>query len=385
MADIYILNQDRIEIGLIDDYESLIWTPRYFEAGDFEIYMKASERILSLLQLDNYVTRPDSDMVGIIERVKLESDPENGDHIIASGRCAKSILDRRIVWSMTTISDTVENGVRRLLTENLIAPTLSYRTVPNFVLGASQGFRETMSAQYTGDNVLEVVVNLCKQNGYGFKVVLNAERNFEFQMYSGTNRSYDQSSNPYIVFSPEFENIVSSEYEHDKTALRNACNVGGEGEGRLRKFYGVGTVSGLERREMFVDAKDISSELDERDDDGDPIYMSNTAYNALLEQRGLENLAENPETTVFEGEVESIRQYVFNRDYFLGDVVTVKSKHGVTKTSRVVGVIQSHDKSGSLIIPAFSYVETPIDEVLSYLLTENNENLTTEDGETIVI
>ena len=377
MADIYVLNQSLTPVDIIDDYESLIWTPRYFEPGDFEIYTKASEKTLSLLRLDNYVARPDSDMVGIIETVRIESNPDTGDHIIAKGRDLSSLLDRRIVWTQTNIDDTVENGVRRLLTENFISPTLSDRKMENFVLGASQGFTETMSAQYTGDNVLEVVSNLCKQNGYGFKVILNDEKNFEFHMYRGTNRSYNQRINPFIVFSPEFENIVSSDYVHDRSTLKNACNVAGEGEGIFRKTYGVGSVSGLNRREMFVDANDISSELEGGS------TLSAEQYDNLLIQRGMENLAENVETVSFEGEVESVRQDVFGRDYFLGDIVTVKNSYGVTEHPRVIEVIQSHDQNGLLTIPAFSYMEINTGE--NYLLTENGEILTTEDGEKIVV
>ena len=351
MIDLYILNRDLNVIDIIDDYESLIWTPRYFEPGDFEIYTKATERTLALLQLDYYVKRPDSDMIGIIETVSIESNPDTGDHIIAKGRDLGSILDRRIVWSLTNIEDTVENGVRRLLTENFISPTLSVRKMENFVLGASQGFTEVMSMQYGGDNILEIVVTLCKQNGYGFRVILNDEKNFEFQMYRGTDRSYNQTSNPFIVFSPEFENIVSSNYAHDKSTLKNACNVWGEGEGFSLKTLGVGSVSGLDRREMFVEAIDITSELE------DGSILGTTEYNNLLIQRGREELANTPETISFEGEVESVRQFVFGRDYFLGDIVTVKNSYGVTEHPRVISVIQSHDENGLLTIPAFSFME----------------------------
>ena len=378
MADIYVLNVARDVIGLVDTCESIIWTPRYFETGDFELYVKADEEVLSLLKVDNYVMKSDSDMIGIIESVHLTSDLENGDHIIATGRCAKSILDRRIVWSKTTITGTVEDGIRKILTENFISPSLENRKIGNFVLGSSNGFTETISTQYTGDNVLDVVVNLCKQYGYGFKVILNDKKNFEFVLYQGVNRSYEQTTNDFVVFSPEFENIVSSEYQHDKSKLKNACNVAGEGEGLNRKTYGVGTVSGLNRREMYVDARDLVSEVDEN------TTLTTDEYNELLIQRGLENLAENPETFVFDGEVESIRQYVFGKDYFLGDIVTVKNSYGVTAHPRVIGVIQSHDDSGEKTIPTFSMMEINTDEG-NYLLTENGEILMTEDGEKIEV
>ena len=212
MADIYILNVDRDVIGIVDNCESIIWTPRYFETGDFELYVRADGNLLSLLQVDNYVMKSDSDMIGIIERVQLQSDIEKGDYIIASGRCAKSILDRRIIWDQTYITGTVENGIRKILNENFISPSLSQRKIENFVLGSSKGFTEKIYTQYTGDNVLDVVVNLCQQCGYGFKVILNDEKNFEFILYRGTDRSYNQTENDFVVFSPEYENIVSSEY-----------------------------------------------------------------------------------------------------------------------------------------------------------------------------
>lgn len=351
MAELYILNQDREVVDIIDDYKSLIWTPRFFECGDFEIYVKASARTLSLLQVDNYVTRSDSEMVGIIEKVRTVTDPDEGDHIVASGRCAKSLIGRRVVWFVTNISDTVENAIRRLLTENLISPKYFYREMPNFVLGPVLGLTETVSAQYTGDNVLDVIVNLCKQNGYGFKVVLNDEKNFEFRLYTAVDRSYSQNENPYIVFSPEFENVISSTYEHDKSTLLNACRVAGEGEGLARKVYDVGATTGLQRREMFVDARDITSELENGS------TLSTTDYNRLLVQRGFEQIRENAEVTLFEGEVESMRQFVFERDFFLGDIVTINNGYGLTKDCRVVGVVQSHDENGETVIPVFSFTE----------------------------
>lgn len=377
MADIYILNVNRDVIGLVDNCESIIWTPRYFETGDFELYVKADEKLLSLLQVDNYVTKSDSDMIGIIEGVRLSSDLENGDHIIVTGRCAKSILDRRIIWNQTTINGTVENGIRKILTENLISPSLSHRKIENFILGPQNGFSEEISTQYTWNNVLDVVVNLCKQFGYGFKVILNDEKNFEFILYRGTDRSYNQIENDFVVFSPEFENIVSSEYQRDKSKLKNACNVAGEGEGLDRKTYGVGIAEGLDRREIFVDARDLTSEVDEN------TILTTDEYNNLLIQRGQETLAEHLETFVFDGEVESIRQYVFGKDYFLGDIVTVKNSYGITAHPRVIGVIQSHDDSGEKTIPTFSLME--INDGGDYLLTENGETLTTEDGEKIVV
>ena len=39
--DLYILNKNFEKIGLIDTYESVIWTTRYYTYGDFELYIPA--------------------------------------------------------------------------------------------------------------------------------------------------------------------------------------------------------------------------------------------------------------------------------------------------------------------------------------------------------
>lgn len=350
--NLYVLNKARDIIAIEDTYESLIWNPQFYEPGEFEIYTRANSRLSEIFALDNYVLREGSDMVGVIERVQIVSDLEDGDHMIISGRDAKSFLARRIIWKQRDISGTIENVMRTLITENAISPTLSYRKIPDLLLGDANGWTEKIDTQYTGDNLLEAVVALCKLYGYGFKVVLNAQKKFVIQFYRGIDRSYSQTTNSFVVFSPEFENITTSDFTHDKSTLKNACNVAGEGEGNARKYYGVGTVSGLERREMFVDARDLSSEVE--DESGNKKTLTTAEYNDLLVSRGREQLAENPETFQFEGEAETTRQYVYGEDFDLGDVVQVKDNYGTESPSRIIGVIDSDDENGRKIIPTFA-------------------------------
>lgn len=351
MMELYILDKDtRQMIGMVDGYESVIWTKRYFEPGDFEIYIRATQRNMELLSLDNFVMRYDDDMVGIIEKVQIIAEQEKGDYIVVSGRCIKSLLGRRIIWKMTNVKGTTEECIRKIVTDNLIVPEIEMRTMPGFVLGKLQGYGDTLEAQYTGDNLLEVITMLCKQYGYGFNVFLNDSLDFVFQLYKGVNHSYSQDINPYVVFSPLFENIVTSTYEHDRSGLKNACNVAGEGEGTERKTYAVGTSAGMERRELFVDARDLSSTVDDK-------TITTVEYNNMLIARGEENLSENAETHVFEGEVETIRQYKYKRDWDIGDIVTIQNQYGVTGNPRIIEVIETMDGSGYAVSPTFEEME----------------------------
>ena len=119
-----------------------------------------------------------------------------------------------------------------------------------------------MDAQYTGDNLYDVIVDICKTPGIGFKITLNEANQFVFKLYNGTDRSYAQTKVPYVVFSPNFDNIINANYVESKAALKNVTLVGGEGEGVRRRYASVGNESGLARRELFTDARDISSYVD---------------------------------------------------------------------------------------------------------------------------
>ena len=64
--DIYVKNTAYELVGLIDTASSVIWTERYADAGDFEIYIKASADIITMLQKGYYLEKQDSDRAMVI-------------------------------------------------------------------------------------------------------------------------------------------------------------------------------------------------------------------------------------------------------------------------------------------------------------------------------
>jgi hypothetical protein len=293
----------------------------------------------------------------IIEKFDIKSDAVDGNEFIISGRSLESILSRRIVWKQTTINGNLQNGIQKLLNENVIDPIptnlKSYRKISNFIFEKSTDSRITsltMEAQYTGDNLYDVIQDICDAYNIGFKVTLNDKNQFVFSLYSGDDRSYQQTDNPYVVFSKEFDNITDSEYYESYESYSNVTLIGGEGEGNKRKYttYSPKQVSELERYELFTDARDISS------DNEDGSTMSTSDYNKLLSQRGKEKLAECQVIKSFEGDFDFNGQYKYGKDFFLGDIVQIENEYGISSQSRVSEVIQSQDDSGKYMIPTLT-------------------------------
>jgi len=322
---LFILNKDFEIEGMLEEYNSVEWVRRYDEPGDFVLSAVATtEEItgtIGLLKEDYYIAREDDEMIVQIEKKNLTTSAEQGNNITVSGRSIEKVLGQRIVWTQTNTkaSETVEDFIRRLIDENAIHPTNPKRKIPKLTLGERMGFLEKLEKQITGDNLLKVVQELCKTYGYGFKITMNDSGLLEFVLYKGVDRSYKQNH-------------------------RNVALIGGEGEGKDRKYQTIGESEGMERYELFVDAKDVSSNNGE---------ITQPEYNKLLVEKGMEKLAESATTENYEGEIETENTYVYKEDYNIGDIVEVENEYKMQASTRVTEIIESDNENGYRAVPTF--------------------------------
>lgn len=358
MNNIYVLDQNFNLQGIVDEYVSIIWRPSYSEVGDFEIYLGATDKAIGLLKENNYVVRSSDisvengvatyEKVMVIKNIQLITDVENGDFLCVTGRELKYLLHQRIVWKQTTLTGTAEDAIRHLVTENAITPTDSRRVIPNLVLGVSAGLPDTIDKQVTGAYLDETINEICLAYNYGWDMFISGGK-LVLVVYAGSDRSYGQTERPYVVFSDSFDNLYNTDYELNTESYANTTLVGGEGEGSQRIYTTVGANnSGLERYETFTDARDLSSNKDSED------AIDSATYLKLLAERGRENLATLSYTEGFSGEVLSNVAFKYGEDFFIGDIVTVINKYGITKNVRVLSAIESEDEAGVKLLPQFN-------------------------------
>lgn len=350
--ELLILDKNFNSSETLDIFESLIWTDRYFECGDFELYVPASEKLLNILPPGYYVYLRESEHLMIVEDREITTDAEEGAHLKITGRSLESILERRIIWNQTTLSGSLQDGIKKLLDENIISPVDESRKISNFVFEASTDERITsltIDAQYFGENLYDTIVDICKSENVGFKVVLN-ETTLVFSLYMGEDRSYNQEANPYVVFSPSFDNLINSNYLDSQKTLKTDALVAGEGEGSNRRTVSISSTeekkTGLDRRELFIEASGVSSMVN-----GESISVSE--YNNQLMQKGYEELSKNKETISFEGEIESGVTYTYGEDYRLGDIIQIVNEFGLQGSSRITELIRSQNDTGIEFYPTF--------------------------------
>jgi hypothetical protein len=258
VIDIYVLNRNLEQIGIIDSYKSLIWAKRYNKLGDCELYLDASSDGVNLLKIGNYLYRNDDDMICQIRKVEIDTSAINGNYIICNGVDVKAILDQRIIWTQNTCTGLVEQFIRKLVSDSCISPSIPSRAFklqngsPMLALGAEAGFGEVVNEQVTYKNLGEKIRDYCKTFQYGYRLRLS-DGILLFELYKG------KDLRDTVIFSSDYENLISTRYQDDSTDLGNVALVGGSGEGAERLTTTFGSASSTERYEIFVDAKDVNS------------------------------------------------------------------------------------------------------------------------------
>ena len=337
-------------IAVIDNATSVIWVKRFNDVGQFEVYIKASPELLELLEGDIFITRDESNVGMYVEKIQLNTDAENGDYLTISGRSAEVILSWKIVQRrvFSSASATAESIIRSLINEILIySPIIiKHDAITWLTLGPDNEWDDKVQRQFTGKSLLDITRDLCVTYNYGIEFAWNGA-GFTINLYKGTDRSYNQTENTFVVFSPDFENLGNTEYIKDTSNYYNAAWVGGEGEGKDRVFvlvYPEG-VEGFYRRSIFVDARNSSS------DGGD---ISDNAYKKMLKNQGVETLELRRVTEEFNGEILNYNNYTYGVDYELGDKVSIINEYGIRGNATITEITEVEDENGYRLVPTLS-------------------------------
>ena len=344
--NIYVAAPTLQTIAIVDYCNSIIWHEKFCGTGDFEIALPASPGMNLIFKKDNLVYREDNDTVMIVEKIQLKTSDESGDQVIVSGRSCDAIIARRIVWTQQTFAGNVCQCVEALLNNNLINPADPARKIDLIAMGDCPAIAQTIQKQMTGDNLLDAIIEILTNYKLGYKLRMDLGRLggklFFHIITQGTDRSEGNADgNPVVRFSPEFDNLPSSEYVFDTSEYRNEALIGGEGEGSARTYAAIGGNVGLDRCEMFVDSRSTSS------NDGE---ITPEVYLEQLKEEGRGKLAENSVIETFAGEIEENSTYRYGEDYALGDIVQIENEYGMGGKVRITGVTEKLDDSGYTIV-----------------------------------
>lgn len=344
----YIIMSDSFErLCEITSHKSILWHPLYLDptGGDFQLQLDA-DRYLPHVRKGYYVINTDSRKFGIIDTYEVQ-ETEEGLVLTVSGLMGESILQRRVIWPTISMTGAVDDVVGAIIRMNVTAPANQSRQIANFVYESDTAFSLRVSKQITGATVADAVVSIVGQFGWSYEVVINdAWDGFTMRLISGKDRSTQQTENPVVLFSSADFGLKEFTYLTSEKAVFSHVICAGEGSGASRTAVvypptSTDATKGLNRREVFLDKKDLSR------DAGEGGTLTEESYQEKLEYEAAEKLKESATSEACEGIVRPYR-YRLYKDFDTGDIVSVRNERlGLEYDIRVLGALISIDENGA--------------------------------------
>lgn len=358
--ELYVFEKDLNLNGVIDNFNSLRWVRKFYETGNFQLTVPATDINCNLLTLDRIVYKKNSIEAGYIVNRTIDKNVLGQEVLVVQGFFLTGYLSQRINWGTITHNGTVEDLMRKLVNANCINPSDKNRILPYWELGDVNNFSEKINFQDSYGNIETLLTNLSLNNHIGYRAKFDYKnKKIIFEIYKGVDKSYNQGSlTAPVIFSRDFENVLTQSYFEDNQSYKNVALIGGEGEGKDRKLISIGSSIGIDRKELFVDARDLQREVDTG-------LIPENEYEEILINRGNEKLSNYKNIVTFESSINTLSNNTYKDDWDLGDIVTIiDKKWGIKVNSRITQVEETYDISGVQIIPTFGYnVPTLIDKI----------------------
>lgn len=354
--ELYVLDENLLRFAVIDKYESLIWTERFADTGDFELVIASTIESRGLLTLGSRLAINESHRVMIIDTAESKQDAEGRYILTVKGPSLESVLKDRVAkktfTNLTTeptwtLVGTPGNIIREIFQTVCVTGALNVHDVIPFIASGSvyppntiPESADVISIDVDVTSVFAIIKSLCDTYDMGFHIVRDFDTSkLYFNVYTGSDRTTAQTQLPAVVFGSDLDNLTGIYELKSNAQYKNIAYV-------FAKFgtetvYAVGidpNISGFERRVIFVDANDV--------DESDPVGLS-----TILQQRGLEALSKSKSIALFDGEIPESSRYTYGVDYQLGDLIEMRDSSDVMNYMRITEQIFASDAEGERSYP----------------------------------
>lgn len=342
-------------LGDISQYTSLLWPDAYNGYAQFELWAPITPDNAALLKKKNIIWCG-GENAAVIEIVKATVDDKGEKVYDIKGRTLEKYLTERMINGTYSGSGHASTLMYDMVDKNAIHPSNANRKIPYLVNAVDkQVGNEISQYQKTGGALYDALYQVAGESDIGFSVLFDPRnKRLVFEVRKGADRTQDnKEGNDPVVFSTELEDVLSSEYYGNIQDEKNVALVQGEDNGTARKSVLVGKVDayGFDRKEMYVDARDLQSEVFNADGTSTPLTPAQ--YLEVLTQRGNEKLSECEIIETFEAQIRQFGdiQYEFGVDYVKGDKVTVIDEQlGVIVSARITNVEEQYDEEYNLVL-----------------------------------
>ena len=348
---------------VVENYNSLIWTERYREPGDFELQTYDIDRTMDLLPIGSMVTLRNSPECMFVESHAIERKAGGEKTLTITGRSFESFFENRVAHELSvrmfTYDGDPEGGIppyawqlsqsgeaaskyayemitylcQKITTNGEVIPNLSVVVDSKTTLAAGKTKRFMTIALGTLHERLMEVLSL-DDLGLRAELPTGTGTKMTIRIYEGVDRSAD------VIFSTSQGHFTKESYLFSNRDYKNGVHLFSQWDWTVATNT---SDTGLNRRFGIVEATDITH-------DPAPAVGSNPDE-ALLQARGATYLSQNKKTATFSGELASELPYKYERDYKLGDIIRIQGEYGLNQKMRISEYIRIEDVNGEREYP----------------------------------
>jgi hypothetical protein len=352
MNPIKIITQNHKILAEIDDYNSLIFQRKFNTYGEFQLKINKHKNGTEFLELGNLIYLSNN-KAGIIKHKEISVDGggRGTETVLVKGYTLDHIFSQRITLPPTALDCDVVQGngetvIKHYIESNIINPLEKARKVDVLRLAPNLNRGKSIKWESRYQNLSKELEKITMGCDLGVRVTIDTHGlKWIVDVYEGRNLSVDQHKNSPVIFSHDFDNIKAQKYIVSSIGHKSTGYIGGKGEGKDRQLEILGgDNAGINRIETFVNASGS------RDD---------------LIQKGEQKLKELKQIKTLEGQVSKTGPFTYERDWDLGDIVTIQNKDwGVTMNARIIEVKEVYEASNiGLEVTFGSKVPTLMDKI----------------------
>lgn len=344
---LFVCNENFERLGYIGKFSYLLWRKKYGPFAEAELHVDVTAKNIELLKKENIIYRQDDNEAMYIYYRNFD-DSKGVEQLVVKCFSVFRWTDRRLLWQQYDFNATPEMIMRQMINDTMINPVDFNQKISQVKLAQARNIGAIVQQQVTYKELYEIIEKLCGTYDIGARCIFNGKELF-YDFYEGVDRTINQTINPRIILSKSRSTILRRMYEDANNDLKTTALIAGAGEGADRKLVSIGTsFKGLDRREIFIDAREIS---DKKDVDGTQVDISPAEYQQLLMAKGKEKLNEYTEYIGFEAELDLTKENTkYNNDFFLGDLITIKDDElGLLMNSRVMQVDEVFQQDGKSV------------------------------------
>lgn len=372
--EIYTLNRSFHRQDIIDEFESIIWTERYYGDSAVELVTPLNQKMIEKLSLGTFISVDKSDEIMILESMNLES-----GKLKVSGISLLPWLDNRFIRTTTKHADKhwpLETGtagwtIWAILYYMCVAgsPYLTgavpigvtnpqQLAIPGLGLTAYDDTGPIIKVAVPFGPVYKAMRELATTYEIGMKITLEDVTDTSyflgFRNYRGLNYTSDQTVNPVVRFSPQMESFSDIKELQSIAALKTLVYAFAPGlETPLPTTPGVSSLSGtqytgFDLRALQIFADDITTDM---------VGGSLPKVLEMLNSKALDALTTNNFIKSVDGEIVPDSQFKYGVHYNLGDIIEVEGNMGVVQSARITEYIRSQSNAGEKEYPTVSMID----------------------------